>query len=350
MVWIFPGEFYFGSSSMKKAGPHFFMDKDVILVYPSYRVGTLGFLSTGDDESPGNYGLKDQVAALHWIKENIQAFGGNCSSITLLGHSSGASSAHLHMMSPLAKGLFHRAISMEGTAINPWARSPNPLRQAQKQGDVFNCPTEPSSSLVACLREVNAVDLVKSIYHLMEWWILPGSGFTPVVENKTNQNPNPYITVEPLELMRNGEIKNVPWLVGGTNAGTAHGDELFYLFKSPAGIPNPASNNDLEVRDLMLSMWTNFAKYGDPTPNNKTENYLINEMKWFPVRHMTADNLHMNYLNIDQVIEVSGLNEYLNVGLGPVKLNMDEDLSEERMAFWDSLPLNENCIINCDKS
>ena len=63
-----------------------------------------GFLSTGDDETPGNYSLKNQVLALYWVQDNIEAFGGNPNRVTLFGQSSGASSAHFHMMSPLAKG------------------------------------------------------------------------------------------------------------------------------------------------------------------------------------------------------------------------------------------------------
>ena len=66
----------------------------------------------------------------------------------------------------ISLGLFHRVISMEGTAVHPWARSPDPLGQAQKQALAVECPTQPSSSLVACLRETDAVKLTKSIYDL----------------------------------------------------------------------------------------------------------------------------------------------------------------------------------------
>lgn len=62
-----------------------------------------GFLSTGDDESPGNYGLKDQSLALHWVQDNIGHFGGDKNSVTLFGVSAGGSSVHAHMMSPLSQ-------------------------------------------------------------------------------------------------------------------------------------------------------------------------------------------------------------------------------------------------------
>jgi carboxylesterase type B len=67
-------------------------------------VNILGFLNTGDDESPGNYGLKDQTAALQWVQENIAAFGGNPNSITIFGHSAGSISVHYHILSKLSKG------------------------------------------------------------------------------------------------------------------------------------------------------------------------------------------------------------------------------------------------------
>jgi juvenile-hormone esterase len=64
----------------------------------------VGFLSTGDAAAPGNFGLKDQVAALHWVHNNIEVFGGNPSSVTLFGESAGGSSVHYHMVSPLSRG------------------------------------------------------------------------------------------------------------------------------------------------------------------------------------------------------------------------------------------------------
>ena len=67
-----------------------------------------GFFSTGNNVTPGNYGLKDQVAALTWIRDNIEAFGGNASSVTLIGTSAGAAAVHFLAMSPITEGLFHK--------------------------------------------------------------------------------------------------------------------------------------------------------------------------------------------------------------------------------------------------
>lgn len=79
---------------------------NVILVLMAYRLGALGFLSTGDYNSPGNFGLKDQVMAMKWVKEYIREFGGDSNSVTIFGSSAGGASVHMHMMSPLSAGIY----------------------------------------------------------------------------------------------------------------------------------------------------------------------------------------------------------------------------------------------------
>lgn len=111
MVYIHGGGFFAGSPSGQFHGPQYFMDNgDVIVVLMAYRLGALGFLSTGDENSPGNFGLKDQTLALKWVKENIREFGGNPNSITIFGTSAGGASVHMHMMSPLSKGMLSVAV------------------------------------------------------------------------------------------------------------------------------------------------------------------------------------------------------------------------------------------------
>lgn len=105
MVYIHGGGFFAGSPSSLFHGPQYFMDNgEVILVLMAYRLGALGFLATGDEHSPGNFGLKDQTLALKWVKDNIREFGGNPNSVTVFGTSAGGTSAHMHMISPLSKG------------------------------------------------------------------------------------------------------------------------------------------------------------------------------------------------------------------------------------------------------
>ncbi|KAJ0176433.1 hypothetical protein K1T71_007612 [Dendrolimus kikuchii] len=102
MVFIHGGVFMYGDGG--SYDPSNIMDWDIVLVTLNYRLGPLGFLSTGDEVSPGNFGLKDQSMALHWVKNNIRIFGGNPNSITLAGFSAGGASVHYHYLSPLSRG------------------------------------------------------------------------------------------------------------------------------------------------------------------------------------------------------------------------------------------------------
>ncbi|KAL3282159.1 hypothetical protein HHI36_005354 [Cryptolaemus montrouzieri] len=104
MVFFHGGGFLCGGGNSYWYGPDVLLDRDIVLVVTNYRLGALGFLSTGDSVSPGNYGLKDQSLALKWVKKNIEYFGGDPDSITLFGESAGGASANYHMLSPLSKG------------------------------------------------------------------------------------------------------------------------------------------------------------------------------------------------------------------------------------------------------
>lgn len=122
----------------------------------------MGFLSTGDDTCPGNNGLKDQNLAIKWVKDNIDRFGGDKDQITLFGESAGGVSVHLHMLSPLSKGLFKRGISQSGTAFCTWALSTREtaVATAKLLGTQFDCNTENSAELIKCLRNIPAYDFV----------------------------------------------------------------------------------------------------------------------------------------------------------------------------------------------
>lgn len=150
----------FGSGSVERTTPSYFMDEDVIVVLITYRVGVLGFLSTGDHVVPGNNGLKDQVIALKWVKENIAKFGGNPNSVTIFGLSAGGASTHYLLLSDTTKGLFHNVISQAGDVIGMWAHEPNPRRNAAGLANFLKCPTNAdnpadisSQEIAACLKK-----------------------------------------------------------------------------------------------------------------------------------------------------------------------------------------------------
>ena len=103
MIFYIYGSGYIRGSALEW-GPEYFMNRNIVLVTFNYRLGALGFLSTGDTVIAGNMALKDQVMAMKWTKENIYDFGGDNRRVTLHGHSAGSMSIHLHTMSPLSKG------------------------------------------------------------------------------------------------------------------------------------------------------------------------------------------------------------------------------------------------------
>ncbi|KRK05633.1 uncharacterized protein Dyak_GE29173, partial [Drosophila yakuba] len=114
---------------------------EVIVVTVNYRLGVLGFLRPSiDAHNIANYALLDQIAALHWIKENIEAFGGDNSRVTLMGHSTGAACVNYLMVSPVASGLFHRAILMSGSAMSDWAASNQSLQLTMQIAHALECP------------------------------------------------------------------------------------------------------------------------------------------------------------------------------------------------------------------
>lgn len=102
------------------------MMRNVVVVTVSYRVGPLGFLSLNDPAVgvPGNAGLKDQLMALKWIKENAANFNGDPRNVTAFGESAGAASVDYLMLNPNAEGLFHKAIMQSGNVLCSWALCP----------------------------------------------------------------------------------------------------------------------------------------------------------------------------------------------------------------------------------
>jgi len=116
---------------------------DVLLVSIGYRVGALGFFCLDHPSAPCNAGLFDQLLGLQWIQNNIAAFGGDPGNVTLFGESAGSVSVSLHLLSPLSRDLFHRAILQSGTANMPWATTSmaeGKLRSEELAITYLGCP------------------------------------------------------------------------------------------------------------------------------------------------------------------------------------------------------------------
>ncbi|XP_025987483.2 para-nitrobenzyl esterase [Solenopsis invicta] len=123
MVWIHGGAFSMGSGDALMYGPDYIVRNDVILVTLNYRLGALGFLNLYDKVVTGNQGIKDVILALQWVQKNISQFGGDPKNVTIFGDSAGGAIVHCLTLSPLAKDLFHKAISQSGVMRCPWAYS-----------------------------------------------------------------------------------------------------------------------------------------------------------------------------------------------------------------------------------
>lgn len=145
MVWVYGGGFTIGAGSVEIYDGTALARQGVVVVNFNYRLGPFGFLAypalAGESahHSAGNYALLDQIAALRWVQRNISAFGGDPHRVTIFGQSAGAASVWLLMQSPLAQGLFERAIVMSGPAVipSPAISGSTSLAAAEDQGEQF---------------------------------------------------------------------------------------------------------------------------------------------------------------------------------------------------------------------
>lgn len=139
IVYIYGGGFFIGSSSMPLYGGEAVSRQGAVFVNFNYRVGPLGFLAHPEltaesaHKTSGDYGFLDQIAALEWVKRNIAQFGGDPDNVTIVGQSAGSMSVLTLQASPLAKGLFHRAVGMSGALIGGANAMPE-LAEAEQDG------------------------------------------------------------------------------------------------------------------------------------------------------------------------------------------------------------------------
>ncbi|KAH8280824.1 hypothetical protein KR054_000261 [Drosophila jambulina] len=440
MVWLHGGGFSFGSGNSFLYGPDYLVTEDIVLVTLNYRLGPLGFLTAGPD-APGNQGLKDQVLALKWVRDNIAAFGGDPNQVTVFGESAGASSVQLLLLSPLSKGLFHRAISQSGSALNPWSMSASSSQRAARlAANLGYVGANNTEEILDFLRRVPAMKLVEAAPTTItaeDQRNNIGLPFVPVVEGYWNQDSQeeqfyeqPFLTQHPsdmyqtqnfnsdvaymtgyntheamlfirrlrknpqlLSIIENDFGRLVPQdlnvthvhdrvtreirsfylgnkhvgiesvdemialltdlmflqgirrtarnhakygnapvymyrfsfdgalglykrMLGIPRPGVCHGDELGYLFKFGFfNLSLDPKSMEVQVKNRMVRMWTNFAKYGTPTPDTE-DPYLTT--KWAPIDPTNVMN-SLNYMDIS------------------ANLAMKTNPEPERQRFWDEM-------------
>ncbi|HXX20432.1 MAG TPA: carboxylesterase family protein [Candidatus Acidoferrum sp.] len=196
MVWIHGGGFAHSTGAAFGYDGENLARKGVVVVTINYRLGIFGFLALPEltAESPhhasGNYALLDQIAALEWIHCNIAAFGGDSTRVTIFGQSAGSASVNVLMASPLAKGLFVRAIGESGGSFGPMPS----LVDAEKQGVQFASALGVTQDLLKSLRAKSADDLIKAKGNedaepIVDGWVLPESVYSIFAEGKQNDAP-----------------------------------------------------------------------------------------------------------------------------------------------------------------
>ncbi|KAJ8955022.1 hypothetical protein NQ318_000454 [Aromia moschata] len=197
-----------GSADFDDHSPDFLLDEDVIVVSFHYRVGILGFLSTGDLAAPGNAGLKDQVLALKWIKENIARFGGDPNRITIFGQSAGGASVSYLLQTPQTRGLYRGAIMQSGASICLWGLSRIAQNAAVTVASNLNLTSTTSQQLVDGLKSVNVETLQNVSTSTMT------SGWSSVYSSYRTDPRWCASNGKSHQALLNGEFNPVPVIIG----------------------------------------------------------------------------------------------------------------------------------------
>ncbi|XP_059080848.1 esterase E4-like [Tigriopus californicus] len=217
MVWLYGGEFVMGDASEDMQLPEHIMDNgQVVVVTVNYRSGPLGYLCLESEKAPGNLALWDQNMALHWVKQNIAAFGGDPNNVTLVGEGSGAVCACYHLISPRSAGLLHKLIIMSGSLASlAYHSDREPVDIARQFAKKLGCANiESPDAILQQLQELNAEDIVGASACLQEWSHFSPNPWLPVVDAGFLKEP--FIPGHPFEVIAKGKINKLPLIFGST--------------------------------------------------------------------------------------------------------------------------------------
>lgn len=268
MVWIHGGGYNTGSSNLNVYdGGVMASLGNVIVISINYRLGAFGFFYLKDDGASGNVAMLDQVEALKWINQNIEAFGGDVNKITLFGQSAGAWSVNQHLASPLSKGLFKRAILESGSIYQPSLifeqhNTHLSLILASELGCIGkNKDNHNYTDIIICMKDKNATDISfaeKQIAIKLNSIIL----FLPQIKK-------PFLDHDTMQTLYSGKIKNVDIMLGNVeDEGSlflAAYNEKFLQEEAP--IMNKTEFNDY-IRKLF--------KFDDNVMKSVSEKYMCN--------------------------------------------------------------------------
>ncbi len=207
MVWIHGGALTGGAGSGGSYDGTSLARRGVVLVTVNYRLGPFGYLAhpllsaESDHRASGNYGVLDQIAALEWVKRNIEAFGGDADRVTIFGESAGSWSVHTLVASPLARGLFHRAIGESGGVFGSYGATPA-LKTVEAEGERFGVALVgadgPADVTLAAMRAASADDVMATIRTpegrvrtrpVVDGWVLPDTALAIFESGQQNRVP-----------------------------------------------------------------------------------------------------------------------------------------------------------------
>ncbi|XP_076018988.1 neuroligin-3a isoform X3 [Genypterus blacodes] len=295
MVYIHGGSYMEGTGNMID-GSVLASYGNVIVITLNYRVGVLGFLSTGDQAAKGNYGLLDQIQALRWISENIGFFGGDSNRITVFGSGIGASCVSLLTLSHHSEGLFHRAIIQSGSALSSWAVNYQPVKYTRLLAEKVGCNVLDTLDMVDCLRKKSSRELVEQDIQPARYHV----AFGPVIDGDV-------IPDDPEILMEQGEFLNYDIMLG-----VNQGEGLRFV-ENVVDSEDGVSGNDFDfsvsdfvdslygypegkdtLRETIKFMYTDWADRDNPETRRKTLVALFTDHQWVEPSVVTAD-LHARY-------------------------------------------------------
>lgn len=307
-VWFHGGGFLGGFGHEKEFDGEGFCHRGVVLVTVNYRLSVMGFLAHPwlSAESPdgvsGNYGMLDQIAALQWVRENIDAFGGNGTDITAFGQSAGCVSVQALVTTPLTKGLISKAILQSGLGLS----YDHTLAQAEQEG--AEIAQRAGASNLKELRAMSCERLMEAARSISLKCMAAGRlFFTPVIDGLVLTEgfmsamdaghilPIPYVVGSTMndiaveaEMLARGERGKlydacVRWCeslvkngrksayhyyftrqLPGDGAGAFHSSELWYVFETYSRCWRPMTREDAGLSARMADYWANFIKTGNP--------------------------------------------------------------------------------------
>ena len=322
-VYIHGGAFASGYCYEKQfLGGEEYAKHGVILVTINYRLNIFGFLAHPElsAENPkgvsGNYGLLDQIAALKWVKNNIQEFGGDPNNITAVGQSAGAMSVQSLVTSPLSKDLMQKAILQSGGGVSDRpALGGSQLEAAEKAGkELMDFGGNTTLNAMRAVSAENIMDLMNRYRKEKRMGMM-----APVVDGYV-------LTNNFSEAARENKIADIPYIIGfntddmgglknglgqfcklrednggkayayefaralpGDTAGSFHSAELWYVFNTLKNSWRPFTKGDYALSDKMVDAWTNFMKYGDPNgKDNVVWSPYTEEKKQFMIFKLDA--------------------------------------------------------------